>query len=120
MSIHKRSRFNRCKILSVQDSLGNPTRREYLTPWPRFKEVNFDDNGEHRMRTGDTWSNLAFRFLGSSTLWWVIAEFNRVVDPWKDLRTFIAEGRLIIYPSISRLNFQLLVFDAKKIGRRNV
>jgi len=117
MALKKRSRFNRCKIISVQDKFGVPTRREYFSPWPRFKEVNFEDNGEHRMKPGDTWSNLAARFLGNPLHHWVIMEFNRVVDPWADLRTFISEARLIIYPSLSRLNFQILIFSKKEGGK---
>lgn len=120
MGIPKRSRFNRCKIVSVQSVLGSPTRREYLSPWPRFREVNYEDNREYRIKEGDTWSGLANRFLGDSTLWWVICEFNRVVDPWQDLKDFIAEGRLLIIPSITRLNFELLIFDNKTTGRRSV
>lgn len=34
----------------------------------------------------DRWDNLANRFYGSVDLWWVIAIFNNVIDPYEYLQ----------------------------------
>jgi len=110
MSVPKNSRWNRTDILVVQDRLGNITRKPYLMPIRPRRQVVFGDNRLYTPVRGDTWSNMAFRFFGSSFLWWVIAEFNYIVDPVVELEERITEGVALVIPSINRVNFDVLRF----------
>lgn len=43
---------------------------------------------------GDTWCNLAYRFLGNPHLWWAIASANGAEDPTVEP----VPGRIILLP----------------------
>lgn len=44
---------------------------------------------------------LALTFYGDSNLWWVIAQYNNILDPLVEL----VEGKLLFLPTPERLNF---------------
>ena len=115
MTVPKNSRWNRTTILIVQDRLGTETRKPYLLPIRPRSKVNFQDNRTYTPIRGDTWSNMAFRFLGDSTLWWVITEFNYIVDPVVELESRIVNGTSLIIPSVNRTNFEILRFGRNRL-----
>lgn len=39
----------------------------------------------HTVEDTDTLDSLAFKYYGRPDLFWVIADFNRIVDPWVNL-----------------------------------
>jgi len=106
------SRFRRSTLLVMLDSRGRAIRRPYLDRWPRLPNVVFPDNSEYKPVDGDSFTSLAYRYYGDSRLWWVIAEFNRVVDPYSEMRSFIEGAKTIVIPSLSRVQFDILAFNA--------
>ncbi len=39
---------------------------------------------QYTVQSGDTWCNLANRFLGNPHLWWAVASANGVEDPTQE------------------------------------
>lgn len=113
--IGRTSRNNRCTLMLMQDLRGRAVRRPYLDRWPRLANVNFPDNREYTPVAGDSWTSLAQRFYGNSKLWWVIAEFNRVVDPFSEMQSFIDNGKTLTIPSMSKVQFDVLAFDDERL-----
>lgn len=109
------SRFRRSVAILVQDANGVPTRRMYLDLWPRFRRVEFEDDAIYRLQDGDTLHKLAHRYLGDSNLWWIIAEVNRLVDPWADFAALLATNETIRIPSRSRVAFDHLNFTKNRL-----
>lgn len=54
-------------------------------------------NMEHRI------DKIANAFYGDPTLWWVIAQFNNILDPYDE----IIEGRVLFLPTHDRLQMLL-------------
>lgn len=42
---------------------------------------------EYEIAPNDRWDLLAYNFYGDSNLWWVIAIFNEIVDPFYHLQS---------------------------------
>lgn len=36
----------------------------------------------HTVQKGDTWDSIALKYYGNPTYYWLICDFNRVVDPF--------------------------------------
>ena len=108
MTLSSKSRWNRSYEVIVIDESGENTRQLYLSPHYRSHKTVFYDNREYQLVQGDTWTSLAFRFLGDSYLWWVLCDWNQIVDPRADLKRLIAEAATIKIPSINRMNFNIL------------
>lgn len=51
---------------------------------------------------GDTWDTLALKFYADPGKYWILTDFNRILDPYKD----IAIGTKIKVPSISNIRFK--------------
>lgn len=56
------------------------------------------------VRLGDTIHSVSHRELGDMRLWWVVADFNDITDPFADL----AVGTTLRVPSITRLWMEIL------------
>lgn len=56
----------------------------------------------HKIIQGDTLDSLALKYYNNPTLWWVIAYFNDIVDPFIVLREHYD---IIKIPSISSISF---------------
>ena len=110
------SRFNYSIVIRTVNTLGEPVENERIhLPYARERIVNIvrPDLQEYRVQDGDTWSNLAARFLrGRSDLWWVLAEFSGVLDPFDEL----VPGRLIKVPQFDTVMFEVLNFEEKQQG----
>ena len=65
----------------------------------RIKFTNRDDNRLYTVKQGDNLLNIAFRLFGSFTrpagLWWIIMDFNNIIDPTVELEL----GTLLVIPS---------------------
>ena len=50
---------------------------------------------------GDTWDSIALKFYNSPTRYWILCSFNRVINPFTNLK----EGQAIKVPSLSSIEF---------------
>lgn len=57
----------------------------------------------HTVVKGDTLDSLALEYYNNPTLYWVICSYNRIRDPFIQLK----EGSIIKIPSISNIEFNL-------------
>lgn len=57
----------------------------------------------HTVRQGETLDTLALDYYNNPTLYWVICSFNRIQDPFIELRT----GQKIKIPSIANIEFDV-------------
>lgn len=56
----------------------------------------------YTIKRGDSLDKLALMFWNNPTLYWVIADFNRIQDPFIDL----PEGYIIKIPILSNIEFR--------------
>jgi hypothetical protein len=56
----------------------------------------------HKVRSNDTLNSLALKYYNNPTFWWVIAYFNNIQDPFKQL---IAKYTTLKIPSIASIEF---------------
>ena len=73
-------------------------RFKYQRLMPSLRRVDFPDNRQYVVQARETLQGIALKFLGTAELWWVIAEFNRILDPF----TEVTSGKQIIIPSVDR------------------
>lgn len=117
MAVGEESRYNftvRMRQVDVSGQLVEPERLDI--PYPRTPVIQRSrpDLHEYKVREGDTWSNIASRFLrGRSDLWWVIAEFTGVVDAFEELTV----GSILRIPSFDMVMFDVLNFDIEQPRR---
>ena len=55
----------------------------------------------YKVQKNDTYDSLALKFYNSPTFFWVICDFNKVRDPYQELK----EGDMLKIPSITELKF---------------
>lgn len=61
---------------------------------------------EYIIEESDNWPIISFKFYNTVTLWWLIAKYNQVIDPFEEL--VIGEKILVIKPElISSILLQL-------------
>ena len=56
----------------------------------------------HKVKNTDTLNSLALKYYNDPTLWWIIANFNDIQDPFKRL---INKHNTLKIPSISGIEF---------------
>lgn len=96
--IYEGSRYAKRKV--ALDTNGMP----FITGRHRLPKTNWPDNRAHTVREGDTLWGLAYEYLGSAEFWWVIADFNRIMDPWQPLEP----GQVLVIPSERTLREEIL------------
>jgi nucleoid-associated protein YgaU len=101
--VYTNSMIARAGVVSITTADGRVVSR-YQAILPALRRVDYGDNKEHIVAPGDTWQNISVRFLGTAELWWLIAEFNRVLDPFTELTA----GRRLIIPSPNRVRLSTL------------
>lgn len=55
----------------------------------------------HKVVDGDTLDTLALYYYNNPTYFWIIADFNRIQDPYKDLE----QGTLLKIPTFSNIQY---------------
>lgn len=55
----------------------------------------FPNDIQHTVKDGETLQNIAFRYYGDSGKWYIIAEANKILNPFKELEM----GNLIRIPT---------------------
>jgi hypothetical protein len=56
----------------------------------------------HEVRSNDTLNSLALKYYNNPTFWWVIAYFNNIQDPFKQLKN---KYKTLKIPSITGIEF---------------
>lgn len=56
----------------------------------------------YKVIENDTLDSIALQFYNNPTYYWIIADFNRIIDPFEKLK----EGTLLQIPSISTISFE--------------
>ena len=102
--IYTNSMAERAGIVEVVLDSGEVVFK-YVDELQSLERVDFGDNREYLVQPGDTWQNISLRQLGTAELWWVIAEFNRVLDPFTEL----VEGMRLVIPSPTRIRLPSLL-----------
>lgn len=80
-----------------QNDLGvirNETGKRYYSSAIPVDAVEYDVQYTHNARIGDRWDTIAHKYLGSATLWYVIANANGGLNG----SIFIEPGKTIIIP----------------------
>ena len=85
MSIHTNSRNNFAPVRRSVDGSGNSIEFDQLDLREHVTQTSHPDNRRIQPLPGETWSHLAWRTLGNGQFWWIIADYSRVVDPWKEI-----------------------------------
>lgn len=68
------------------------------------KQIKFDTPFFwHRVAAHDTLDKLALKYYNNPTLWWVIAYFNKINDPFIDL---VATYRQLKIPTVNSIVFE--------------
>jgi nucleoid-associated protein YgaU len=65
-----------------------------------------EDNGDeiYVVETSDDLKNIAFKVYGEARYWWIIADHNGIIDPFKALET----GTELRCPSLRSIRSELL------------
>ncbi len=67
--------------------------------------TNLKDNTPHRMHKvvqGDSLDSLSLYYYNNPTYFWIIADFNRIQDPYKELQV----GSILKIPTFSTIEFE--------------
>jgi len=57
----------------------------------------------HKVQRGDTLDTLALKYYNNPTYYWVLADFNRIQDPFDDLTV----GMYLKIPTLSVIQFNI-------------
>ena len=57
----------------------------------------------HRIKPGDTLDSLALYYYNNPTYFWIIADFNRIIDAYSELKV----GEVIKIPTFSDISYDL-------------
>lgn len=117
MTIRVDSRFHFTSLVEIVDGNDQPVENVRIVmpyPRPRITTEFSPDLVSYHVRTGDSVRSLAARFLGRSDLWWAIAEFSGVIDPFTETQpgaTTPRAGGALRIPSLDLVMFDLLRFE---------
>ena len=68
-------------------------------------DISFRNTDEmYTVNEGDTLRDIAYRVWGEARYYWIIAEFNKIIDPFKNL----VVGTELRYPSLLRIREEIL------------
>lgn len=56
----------------------------------------------YKAKTGDTWDNIALFYYNSPSYYWVLTDFNKVQDPFTEIK----EGQEIKIPTLNAIAFR--------------
>lgn len=113
--VNEDSRYNYTSRIRVLDQ-GVLIENERLDlPYARSLVVRSKkaDTQQYAVMAGDTWANIAARsFRGRSDLWWVIAEYSGIIDPFTELKV----GQILSIPQFSTAMFEALAFNMAPVS----
>lgn len=106
MALNADSRLNRSAAITVVDEHGEPRGPAFVDVVPRFEQTVRRSNRVYRVREMDDWHRLAHRFYGRGQDFWVLLDFNEIVDPFVELTI----GRSLVVPSNDTVQFDVKDF----------
>jgi len=106
------SRMRRSVVVYSFDRVGKPNKRPYVDLIPRTPSVTIRGARQFTLRRGDDWHTLAANTLGDMRHWWVVADYNNVVDPFETM----VPGDRIAMPARDVVFFDMLDFDTPDTG----
>lgn len=56
----------------------------------------------HKVKQGETFDSIALDYYNNPTFFWVICDFNRIQDPYKELET----GEVLKIPTLNAINYE--------------
>lgn len=92
------SRYRYSTIIRMEDGT------EYYADRPAFSTQPRADDRYYDVRAGDTLQSIAYALLGDARYWWVVADFNDILDPFAEL----VPGTTLRLPSYARLWTEVL------------
>jgi hypothetical protein len=69
-----------------------------ITSWLNLKT----EYTVHDVSDQDTLDSIAFKYYGRPDLYWVIADFNRIIDPWIKLHE---NYNFVLVPALNGISF---------------
>ena len=95
--------YDRVSRYSVFPYYYNRKDKKYIcgiTSHLKTDDVNFV---RHKVIEGDTLDTLALYYYNCPTYFWIIADFNNIIDPFEDLKL----GQILKIPTFSNVEFIL-------------
>lgn len=95
--------YDRVSRYSVFPYYYNHIDNKYIygtTAHLKKQDVNFVS---HKIVQGDTLDTLSLYYYNSPTYFWIIADFNNIIDPFEDLSV----GKILKIPTFSHVEFEL-------------
>lgn len=80
MNLDPYSRYNLAPIIIVQDTTGRLVEPPHLGQRPTLTNTSFADNTLYRPKSGERWTQIAYRLLGDGSYYWAIADCTGVLD----------------------------------------
>ena len=93
--------YNKISRYSTTPYYYNPVDNKYVYGIGK----NLKDNTPHkihRIKEGETLDSLALYYYNNPTYFWIIADFNRIQDPYINLKT----GTKLKIPTFSSIDFE--------------
>lgn len=109
--IGEESRWNRSAIVHLRDKLGQPLRRPYLDLLDRYDDIRRASNRRYRIRDTDEWHRMAWKMLGRGSRFWILLEFNEIIDPFTELEP----EKVINVPTRDVTAFDVLDFEIEDV-----
>lgn len=106
MALSPDSRLHRAAAITVVDDAGEVVSPPFVDVVPYFKDTTRRSNRVYRINDTDDWHRMSHRFYGRGMDFWVLLEFNDVIDPFTEL----VVGRRIIVPSNDTVQFDVKDF----------
>ena len=66
-------------------------------PWLK-QNLSSDEITEYKIKKNDTYDSLALKFYGNPTYYWIICDYNRIIDPFEKL----AVGDILYIPTLGK------------------
>ena len=86
MSVSSDSRYNYTPVVQILDPSGALSEKLHLDIRPTLQTIIHSDNIQFTPSDTDNWSRIAWRYLGNGKLYWIIADYSQVIDPFTELK----------------------------------
>lgn len=91
------TRYRDEDIIEYEDNLIYEIRAKINTEW-REGDLFYS------VKSGDNLRNIADILYRDARLWWIVAEFNDIINPFDNLET----GKELRYPSLRRIREEIV------------
>ena len=85
MSRWVNSRFRHTPVIRMVDANGSLLEYQHNDLRQRLTKGSPSSSREYSPTSSDTWSRIAWKFLGDGRHYWIIADLSDIIDPFGDL-----------------------------------